>query len=604
MKYFSLILILISLGFTQNQNIDRAKKLIANSQFEEAASLLKGVSQKRFRFEDGEKATVLLAESYLRLGEKKECKLVTTKFLEYYTKSPYRERMEVVDAILKIEEASVYEGVESLLRILVYTKNPAARSRAKEVAIRTIAASLLTSDQLVSLSEKYPTDSSILSWIYLQLGRENQNEYRYKAARYWYNRAIKTGGSESLIRTAQQGIESLKKAGAGIPTILVLAPLSGDFSEYGIEAVQGVLLAHELAGLEGKIKIRIEDTRADAAIALWRTQQAVNQDSIIAIIGPIMSAPAATVGAWIGSLFQHIPMITPTATDDGIARMGPNIFQLNVTMNRMADAIADYAMRCLDIQEFAVLTPTGDYGNAMSNSFIRAVERRGGIILAQQLYEEGRPDYKTEFDLLRNIRFKQVIRKKNIAIGAKNLDAVSPKDRRSYMQDTVFQFPGIFIPATNPTDAGLMAGQVAFNKIEGTLLGTSGWYGRDLLIEGKNQVDGSYFTVPFLDLEKSESYQKFEKAFSKKWGIEASSDKVSGLSYDATNIIIESIAQKPKNLVNQINWARNFNGIYGQIRFKGGNNINSKVVSIDKRKFVAQNACPKPVTENSEIKKP
>ena len=66
---------------------------------------------------------------------------MTTKFLEYYTKSPYRERMEVVDAILKIEEASVYEGVESLLRILVYTKNPAARSRAKEVAIRTIAAS-------------------------------------------------------------------------------------------------------------------------------------------------------------------------------------------------------------------------------------------------------------------------------------------------------------------------------------------------------------------------------------------------------------------------------------------------------------------------------
>ena len=62
-----------------------------------------------------------------------------------------------------------------------------------------------------------------------------------------------------MIRTAQQGIESLKKAGAGIPTILVLAPLSGDFSEYGIEAVQGVLLAHELAGLEGKIKIRIED---------------------------------------------------------------------------------------------------------------------------------------------------------------------------------------------------------------------------------------------------------------------------------------------------------------------------------------------------------
>jgi hypothetical protein len=40
-----------------------------------------------------------------------------------------------------------------------------------------------------------------------------------------------------------------------------------------------------------------------------------------------------------------------------------------------------------------------------------------------------------------------------------------------------------------------MAGQIAFHKLSGTLLGTSGWYGRNLLIQGKRLVEGSYFSV-------------------------------------------------------------------------------------------------------------
>jgi len=257
----------------------------------------------------------------------------------------------------------------------------------------------------------------------------------------------------------------------------------------------------------------------------------------------------------------------------------------------MADEIADFAIRCLDIREFAILSPIGDYGNAMSNSFTRAVERRGAVILAQQYYEEGRPDYKTEFDLLRNLRFKQENRRRNIAKGVSNLDAIPTKERRAYLQDSVFQFPGIFIPSTNPSDAGLMAGQVAFNKINGVLLGTSGWYGRDLLIQGKRQVEGAYFTVPFLDLEKSEAYKKFENDFSKKWGVEPGRDKVSGLSYDAMNIIIEGLSQKPNNLANQINWTQKFNGIYGEIKFKNGANTNAQVVTVNKSQFVSQTQC-------------
>ena len=578
--------------FAQDE-IAQAKSLIQNGRCAEAVAPLQKLYKSSFRKPAGEKAAVMLAECYMRDHKRDEALKLSSRFLEYYVNSAYRERMELANAIVMAERGNVYEGVESMLRILAYTKNPAAKSRTKDVAIQTIAASLLTADQLQALLEKYPVDKDVIGWLQLQIGRECQNSRRYRAARYWYKKVLAGGVAENLSNTAERGLESLEGQGAGMPTVLVLAPLSGDFAEFGAAAIQGVILAHEKAGLQGKVNLRVADTRADAAQALLRTQQAVNQDSIVAVIGPIMSAPAATVAAWLGSNFQNIPMLTPTATDDGIAKMGPNIFQVNITMDNLAKSIADFATKCLSIREFAVLSPLGGYGASMSQSFTQAVERRGGSVVAFRNYEEGRPDYKTEFSLLRDVRFKQLNRRQNIARGAADLDAVNAKERRAYMQDSTFNIPGIFIPATNPGDAGLMAGQVAFNKISGVLLGASGWYGRELLIQGKRQVDSSYFSVPAMDMDgNNENLKKFVSDFKERWGDEPGEDKVSGLSYDAANIVFSSLAKKPNSLTNAINNTANFPSVYGEIKFKRGVNTNAKIVTVNKGKFETVEGCP------------
>jgi ABC-type branched-subunit amino acid transport system substrate-binding protein len=328
-----------------------------------------------------------------------------------------------------------------------------------------------------------------------------------------------------------------------------------------------------------------------------RTQQAVNQDSIVAVIGPIMSAPAATVAAWLGSNFQNIPMLTPTATDDGIAKMGPNIFQVNITMDNLAQKIADFATKCLDIREFAVLSPLGDYGAAMSQSFTRAVERRGGNVVAFRSYEEGRPDYATEFKLLRDVRYKQENRRRNIARGASDLDAVNARERRDYLADSTMKIPGIFIPSTNPGDAGLMVGQVAYNKIAGTMLGASGWYGRELLIQGKHLVDSSYFSVPGLDISgNKETFDNFAKAFKEKWGDDPAEDKVSGLSYDAAKIVFSGIQKNAESLTKYLNNTPSFESVYGEIKFVRGANSNTKVVTVRKGKFYVMEGCNLPAS--------
>ena len=596
---------LVSTLFAQDE-ISKAKALIRDGKCAETiVPLQKFTDSKNFRKREGAQASVLLTECYMRDHKRDEALKLASKFLEYHVSSEYRERMELARAIMLTEKGSVYEGVEAMLRILAYTKNPAAKSHTKEVAIQTLAASLLNADQLQALLEKYPVDKDVVGWMQLQIGRECQNAKRYRAARYWYKKVVNGGVAENLTETARQGLESLEGLGAGQPTILVLAPLSGDFAEFGAAAVQGVYLAHAKSGLGDKVRIRTADTRADASVALMRTQQAVNQDSVVAVIGPIMSAPAATVAAWLGSNFQNIPMITPTATDDGIAKMGPNIFQVNITMDNLAQKIADFATKCLDIREFAVLSPLGDYGSAMSQSFTRAVERRGGNVVAFRNYEEGRPDYATEFKLLRDVRFKQENRRRNIARGAADIDAVNPNERRRYLADSTMKIPGVFIPSTNPGDAGLMVGQVAYNKIAGTMLGTSGWYGRELLIQGKHLVDSSYFSVPALDMsDNKEVFDEFAKSFQETWGTEPGEDKVSGLSYDAANIIFDAIKNSSESLSKYLNNTSKFPSVYGEIDFVRGVNTNTKVVTVRKGKFYVMEGCklPDAALPNSEKK--
>lgn len=589
MKILFPLILVASLATTllAQDEVSKAKESIKNGNCEEAVNVLQKVYKSSFSKSAGEKAAVMLTECYLRDHKRDEAKQITSKFLEYYVASDYRERMELANAIVTVEQGNPYDGVSSMLRILAYSKNPAARSRTKDVVIKVLAASLLNADQLQSLIEKYPVDKEVIGWIQLQIGRECQNAKRYRGARYWYKKVVNNESSE-LAETAKRGLESLEGMSAGTPTILVLAPLSGDFAEFGAEAIQGVLLAYEQSGLKGKVNIRTADSRADASQALLRTQQAIHQDSVIAIVGPIMSGPAAAVAAWLGTNHQYIPMLTPTATDDGIAKMGPNIFQVNVTTDYLAQSIADFATKCLNIREFGIMSPLGDYGASMSRSFTQAVERRGGDVVAFRNYEEGHPDYKTEFEMLRDVRFKQLNRRLNMKRGASDLNAPNAKFNK---KESDVDFPGLLIAATNPSDAGLMASQSAFYQISGTLLGTSGWYGRDLLVTGKNLVEGAYFSVPALDMGDKETFDKFSKSFKERWGAEPADDKVSGLSYDAANIIFKSM-NSDMSLTKTLNNSNQFKGVYGDIKFKRGANVNTKIVTVTKGKFEVLDGCP------------
>jgi len=404
-----------------------------------------------------------------------------------------------------------------------------------------------------------------------------QKENRYKAANYWYYEAKKT--DTTLTETADRYKSTLEGKGAGNPVILVLVPLSGVNSELGNYMVQGVMLYAD--SLANKAIIRIVDDRAEPSTALRKVKQALVQDSVIAVIGPLLSASAATVAAWMSERTPHIPLITPTATEDGIARMGKNIFQLNVSTAKLASSIAEYAMNCLQINEFAIMSPNNDYGLLMASEFQRTVERKGGVILAIQSYAEGMPDYQGEFKLL--VDRKLVIDKRRSALSK---EVKPPPANPRSKEEEGLNYPAVFIPSTNSKDAGLMVAQTLFNKLKvGHLLGSSGWYGKEFLLNAKKQAEGSVFSVALVS--NDENRKSFSESFKRRWQREPDENKIAGLSYDAIRIINSVLNAETDPLPTRILRKKEYNGVYGKIRFtESGTNESVGIIAVEQGKLV------------------
>jgi ABC-type branched-subunit amino acid transport system substrate-binding protein len=581
MRLIFFLLLLSSLAWAVPNYNDILKKIQAGD-FAGANPGLEELIKERWKSGPQEKAVVLYIENCIRLGKFSNAHRYAVQFLDFFPKSSYRARVETAMAVASVLEKNPYFGAETLRRVLAYTKNPVAAARARELLSQIFSANLLSASELQSLLEKGISDEKTKALAQLNLGVLMQKEARYKAAVYWYNEAKKN--NPSLAEKADNLKASLEGKGAGKPVILILAPLSGAQAELGNYMVQGILLYTD--SLKNKISIHITDIRTDPATALSKVKQAMAQDSIVAVIGPLLSASAATVAAWMSEKTPHIPMITPTATDDGIAEMGKNIFQLNISSARLASSIAEYAMNCLQIKEFAIMAPFGDYGSLMSDEFQRAVEYNGGVILTVQNYAEGLPDYQNDFKILRDNKLKLDTRRVNMHKISSNNFSLPRRD--SWLEDSTLIFPAIFIPSASPAAAGLMASQIAFHKVQvGNLLGSSGWHGREFLLNAKNHSENSAFSVAFNSNEAAEK-KSFTEKFKEKWQRDPDENKIAGLSYDAIRIVNSALASgSSQSLPTAILQKKEYNGVYGKINFKeNGANSNAGIISVQQGKFV------------------
>jgi ABC-type branched-subunit amino acid transport system substrate-binding protein len=361
------------------------------------------------------------------------------------------------------------------------------------------------------------------------------------------------------------------------------------------------------------------DIGRDTASALRELDDLARSAETIAAVGPVFSNIAFACAN--AAEAAGLPLISPTATSNGIAAVGPHIFQANPDFATRGKAMAQFAATQLGLRRVAVLAPAEGVGHFVAESFAAEARRQGMTLVAVESYGQGVGDLREQCMRLRRAATSSVrqlsfagkvpeadIRKLlEAGAGARVLDSVrtragviSARDlfgserggaiaeslRLSILVpvadpekvDTPMSaLDGLFIPLNDNEEMGAIAPQLAFFNLRTQLLGSNEWYDAGKLNEHKRYVNGVMFLSDTYVSADDPAYAAFDAAYLA--AVKKRPTKYSLYGYDTMRLLLERIAAGAtgrKELAKQLGLVRHYRGVHAKITLASGR-VNSDV---------------------------
>jgi len=172
------------------------------------------------------------------------------------------------------------------------------------------------------------------------------------------------------------------------------APMTGDYSSFGIDISQGASIAVKDAGeVEGfAFELVAEDDQGAPEGGAAVANKLVTDPTIVAIAGHIFSG--ATEAAMPVYDKVGLPMLSPSATNPPLTTLGSKVF------NRIAftDAVqgkfaAEYLYNKLGFTKIAVMHDGGAYGQGLADVVKAEFTALGGEVVGYEAVTPGEQDY-------------------------------------------------------------------------------------------------------------------------------------------------------------------------------------------------------------------
>lgn len=290
-----------------------------------------------------------------------------------------------------------------------------------------------------------------------------------------------------------------------------IGPLTGESALWGeVESNTLKMLVEETnanGGIIGKqIDLKIYDNRGDAVETTNAARKAIQNDGVVAFIGPDSSSGAIALDEVCDE--YGIPHITTTGTnykvtqreEDGSVRK--YAFRICLSDPQLGDIMGGYAIDKLGYEKVAILYEiTSEYSLGIAQNFTDAFETKGGEIVASEAYKTGDVDFRAQLSKIKEIG----------------------------------DFDALMIPA-NYKEVGLIAQQARSLGIEAPFLGVDAWMMQDLFEIAKDEVQGAVFPCA-MDVN-AESLQEFKTAFQEKWDMDPDKGGTDAyLAYDCFELI-------------------------------------------------------------------
>lgn len=285
-------------------------------------------------------------------------------------------------------------------------------------------------------------------------------------------------------------------------------PLTGGAATYGKSSQKGLdLKVKEInakGGINGKkIKVIYEDDENKPQTSSNAVQKLINNEGVVAIVGPTTSGCATAAGPIATS--SRIPAITGTATSEDVTiKGGEYVFRGCFIDPSQSKVLAKYAADTLKAKTAAMLYDVGsDYSKGLADAFKKKFEAEGGKIIASETYNTNDTDFNAQLTKIKPL----------------NADVLLLPD----YYNTV----------------GLIAKQAKNDGIKSVLLGGDGWDSPELFKIGGDAVNGAIFTDHYSPDDTAQKVVDFKKNFESEY--KSTPDSFAALTYDAADILFKAI---------------------------------------------------------------
>lgn len=320
--------------------------------------------------------------------------------------------------------------------------------------------------------------------------------------------------------------------------------LTGDNAALGINIRNGVQLAlNQYAASNPSCKVTLApfDSQGSESVAAGLAQQAINDQQVLAIVGPAFSDESKAADP----LFNEagLPIVTPSATNPALADNGWTIFHRAVgNDNSQGPAAAAYIKDTLKATKIAVVDDQTEYGKGIAD-IVR--QQLGSAVVFNDSVPQQTQDYSST------------------VTGAKNAGA------------TALFYGGYY------ADGGRLLKQIRDNGLTATFVSDDGSLDPNLVkTAGTSAAEGAFLTCPCAPTEQVQNGAKFIADY--KAAFNTDPGRYSTEGYDAANVILQAIkaGKYDRNSINDFLKSVDYQGITKQIKFDAKGEVAVKTVYV------------------------
>jgi ABC-type branched-subunit amino acid transport system substrate-binding protein/outer membrane protein assembly factor BamD (BamD/ComL family) len=597
-----------------------AMKLYTSQRYDSAAAMFSKILKENPRSHRATATLIMGGKSYYRIGNYRESIKLLKDLLDIYNESQY-----VLDARYTLgldyfRLARYEDAAQQFLTVRQRSLDPKLIPRSEKM-LETIAISQLTVAQMQLLLGEATLDptKAILSYA---MAEKVFRTGDVKGAQEILRSITMLPPNTKYVADALALLSKIEKGGVlkvGVALPLLLKTASATLKP-AVEVLEGVRIAADEYNLDAlpKVNLEIRDTESDPSIAARGVTDLCSDDKVIAVLGPMFSDEVFAAAGVANA--RGVPLLTPTATRNGIAAMGPYIFQANPDYDTRGRAMARYAYEQRGARRFGVLAPKGAVGELLADSFIDEVKKLGGELVDVQWYFAGSTDMRSQLMAIRKKALERVevtivdfaAKMKQSALNKMQKWGVPSQVMDSLIERNastpvtflfgpngkqiadslgvptvlvpikydslavpVVNIDAMFVPISTSDEIGVVASQAKYYNFQTLLLGTEDWNELSELDENRQYADGVVFLSDTYTNVESPAYKIFESKFQKAYNKKPVKNSLFG--YDAMRMLLQTIKKGATNrneLASALPNVRNFYGLHSTISFKE-NRVNS-----------------------------